>query len=388
MTRNSSGNQNSGINTLRGISILSVILLHINIRVPFSETLLGSSMPNMIYKVLFWSGFYGVCIFFVISGFLISTSALNKWGSLPDIKPGGFYSMRFARIIPLLISLLVVLSFLHLGGINGFVINPEQTSLGRSIFAALTFHINLLEIQTGYLPGPWDILWSLSIEEVFYLFFPLLCFLIRKEWQFIAIMAIFLIISPFARTFLFTGNELSDRNYLAYMDAIALGCIAALITRRISLNKISLNIIALTGWGLFLLVFIFRTFVYNIGLTKIGLNISLLSVGTALILIWMQNRHLNGEQKPSPFTGLLRFMGRNSYEVYLTHMFVVFILVEVFNLLKFDGEWTWMLYFSAILISGILGELVARYFSNPVNVALRKKFKYTRTPGIPDRSSR
>jgi len=167
MIGNSSVSQNSGINTLRGISILSVILLHINIRVPFSETLLGSSMPNMIYKVLFWSGFYGVCIFFVISGFLISTSALNKWGSLPDIKPGGFYSMRFARIIPLLVSLLVVLSFLHLEGIKGFVINPEQTSLGRSIFAALTFHINLLEIQTGYLPGPWDILWSLSIEEVF-----------------------------------------------------------------------------------------------------------------------------------------------------------------------------------------------------------------------------
>jgi peptidoglycan/LPS O-acetylase OafA/YrhL len=332
-------------------------------------------MPKMIYKILFWSGFYGVCIFFVISGFLITTSALNKWGSLPNLKPGGFYSMRFSRIIPLLVSLLLVLSLLHLAGINGFVINPAQASLGRSIFAALTFHINMLEIKVGYLPGSWDILWSLSIEEVFYLFFPLLCFVLRKEWHFGAIISVFLIISPFARTVWFPGNDLSDRNYFAYMDAIALGCISAIFTKRIEISKTSLIVISIVGWGLFLMVMIFRTFVHNLGLTEIGLNVSLLAFGTALILIWMQKRLLNGQQKPSRFTGFLRFLGRNSYEVYLTHMFVVFILVKEYNVLKLRGEWAWVLYFLAILISGILGELVARYFSNPANNYLRERLK-------------
>jgi len=322
---------------------------------------------------MFWSGYYGVCIFFVISGFLITTSALNKWGSLPEVKLQGFYYMRFARIIPLLFSLLLVLSLLHIAGIKGFTIDTDRTSLGRSVFAALTFHINWLELKTGYLPASWDILWSLSIEEAFYLFFPLLCLLIKKEWQFIAIAASLLIISPYARTMLFPGNELADRNYLAYMDAIALGCIASIITRRVKTGNISLNIIAITGWGLFLMVFIFRTFVFNLGLTKTGLNVTLLAIGTALILVVMQKRHESGQQTPSRFTAFLRFLGRNSYEVYLTHMFVVFSLVGIYKILNLNGEWTWLLYILAVLVSGILGELVARYFSNPMNVSIRNR---------------
>ena len=375
MPEHRDNSQNSGINTLRGVAILSVILLHLNTRIQFSETCAGNMMPKMIYKILFWSGFYGVCIFFVISGFLITTSALKKWGSLPQIKLTGFYSIRFARIIPLLIALLTILSVLHLAGINGFVIDPSRTSLGKSIFAALTFRINVLEIKTGYLPAAWDLLWSLSIEEVFYLFFPILCFLVRKEWQFAAVITVFLAISPLARTVWATGNELSDRNYLAYMDAIALGCIAAIFTKRVEIKETLLTVLSVTGWGLFLLVMIFRTFVYNSGLTKIGMNISLLSLGTALILVVMQKRFLNGQMNTSRLTGLLRFMGRNSYEVYLTHMFVVYILVKEYTAMKLTGEWVWVLYISVILISALLGEIVSRYFSTPANILLREKFK-------------
>ena len=207
---------NSGIDALRGIAILSVILLHINIRIPFSETFIGSILPNSVYKILFWSGYYGVCIFFVISGFLITTSTLQKWDMLPHVSLRGFYAMRFARIAPLLIVLILVLSFLHLAQVPGFVIDPKQTSLGRTVVAALTFHINYLEMQSGYLPASWDILWSLSIEEVFYLFFPLVCIFIGKEKYFTILVIAFLILSPFARTVWYPGNELADRNYFAY----------------------------------------------------------------------------------------------------------------------------------------------------------------------------
>lgn len=366
---------NSGIDALRGIAILSVILLHINIRVPFSETYLGGMLPGMIYKILFWSGYYGVCIFFVISGFLITTSALHKWETLPNISLRGFYAMRFARIVPLLIGLILVLSFLHLAGISGFVINPAQTSLGRTILAALTFHINWLEISTGYLPASWDILWSLSIEEFFYLFFPAVCILIGKEKYFVFIVIAFLIISPFARTVWYPGNELADRNYFAYLDALSLGCIAALAAKRIELSKQALNAVAITGWGLFLLVLVFRKWVSALGLTNIGLNVTFLAIGTALVLIWMQKRFVSGQQIPSRFTGYLRFLGRNSYEVYLTHMFVVFIFVEGYHTLKLSGEWAWALYLTVLLFSGVLGELVARYFSNPLNNRLRERFR-------------
>ena len=365
---------NSGIDMLRGLAILSVILLHINIRIPFSGTYAGSILPSAVYKILFWSGYYGVCIFFVISGFLITTSTLSKWDSLPKISIRGFYAIRFARIVPLLLGLIVILSMLHLAGITDYVIDPARTSLGRTIFAAITFHINLLEINTGYLPASWDILWSLSIEEVFYLFFPIVCLLIGKEKNFAILVIIFLIISPLARTFWHPENEMADRNHFAYLDALSLGCMAALIAKRININKTALTTIAIAGWGLFLFVTIFRKWFSLFGLTTIGLNVTFLAIGTALVLIWMQQRFIGGKQVSSRFTGLLRFLGRNSYEVYLTHMFVILLLVEGFNALNLTGEWVWILYISSVAISGFVGELVARYFSNPLNIRIREYF--------------
>jgi peptidoglycan/LPS O-acetylase OafA/YrhL len=283
--------------------------------------------------------------------------------------------MRFARIMPLLIGLLLILSFLHFAGVTGFVIDPEQTSLGRAIVAALTFHINLLEIQTGYLPASWDILWTLSIEEFFYLFFPVACLLIGKERNFIVLVIIFLIVSPFARIVLYPGNDLADHNHFAYLDALSLGCTAALIAKRTVISKRVLTAIAITGWSMVLFVMLFRKWVSALGLSKTSLNVTVLVIGTALVLIWMQKRYVNGQQIPSRFTGFLRFLGSNSYEVYLTHMFVVFCFVEVFNMMKLSGEWVWILYISIVVVSGILGVLVARYFSNPLNIFLRERYK-------------
>lgn len=283
--------------------------------------------------------------------------------------------MRMSRIMPLLLLLLIPLSILHLSGTNGYVINPERTTLGRSVFAALTFHVNLLEIKVGYLPGPWDILWSLSIEEVFYLFFPLLCFFCRKEWHFVALVSIFLIISPFARTTWYPGNDLGDRNHFAYLDAISLGCIAALVAKKVQLNKPLLTWTAVVGWTLFLLVMVFRKWVSILGLTKIGLNITLLAIGTGLILIWMQKLFVNGNFKPSKYTLPLRYLGKNSYEIYLTHMFVVILLTSLFKSFNLAGEWIWVLYITAIIFSAFLGDSVARFFSNPVNLGLRLKLR-------------
>ena len=80
-----------------------------------------------------------------------------------------------ADSVSLLLLLLAILSTLHLAQVRNFAIKPATASLGRALFAALTFQVNVLEADHGYLPGSWDILWSLSVEEMFYLFFPLLC---------------------------------------------------------------------------------------------------------------------------------------------------------------------------------------------------------------------
>src|SRR5258708_11927745 len=189
-------------------------------------------------RVLFWNGYYGVRVLFVNYGFLIQWWTLKRWGNLNLIGHRQLYTMRFARIVPCLVGLLVILAIADRMGVPRFTVNMQHTSLWRALFAALTFHINWLEARTGYLPGAWDVLWSLSVEELFYVFFPLLCKWTRKEAALIALLGVFVVVGPFAR--MLTNNGLwSEYGYLQSMDGIPLGCLApsAPATTRFSLKQ-------------------------------------------------------------------------------------------------------------------------------------------------------
>lgn len=118
--------RNFGIDILRGISILAVLLLHLNLRIDFKQTWLGASLPRPWFNLFFWSGFHGVALFFVISGFLITLSSLKKWESLPEMNARAFYLYRFARIMPLLSALLLVLGIRHGLQVPNFTLNPEK----------------------------------------------------------------------------------------------------------------------------------------------------------------------------------------------------------------------------------------------------------------------
>lgn len=366
--------RNVGIDMLRGFSIFTVILLHLNIHFGFSDSFLKAILPKKLFSVLFWSGFYGVVVFFTLSGFLITTSILKKWGNLSKINVKTFYWLRFSRIIPLLVLLLIVLSILHITNVEGFVINPEQTSLSRAIFSALTFHINWLEIKVGYLPANWDVLWSISIEESFYLVFPILCLFLKREWQFVIALVLFLILSPWARTQLYLGNELADKNHLAFLDAIALGCMTTILIKKITLSKWLNWTFLILGWSMVVLIFVFRGFVYKAGIVDLGLNITILSLGISLILFWMHENHRSGNEKDYKAFRWLRHMGVYSYEIYLTHMFVVIFGVQVFKDLSLDVNWLIPYSLLLIVISYFLGKTIFHKFSEPVNMWLRNKW--------------
>lgn len=365
--------RNVGIDVLRGISILVVILLHLNIRFGISNTFIKEILPKKLFSLLFWSGFYGVVVFFTLSGFLITNSIIKKWGSLSKINLKRFYWLRFSRIMPLLTVLLVVLSILHIAGVRGFVINPEQTSLARAIFSTLTFHTNWLEIQVGYLPANWDVLWSISIEETFYLFFPIICLFLKKEWQFVIILALFLVVSPWARTSLFEGNELADKNHLAFIDSIALGCMTAIIASKLTFTKRWNQAFLIIGWLMVVLIFVYKGFVYKLGIASIGLNVTILSIGVSLILLWMHENHRSGKEKNRRVYSWLRHMGIYSYEIYLTHMFVVILSASLFGKLELGVNWLIPFLVLSIVASYLLGKIIFKYFSEPINQKLRKK---------------
>lgn len=362
--------RNDGIDLIRGIFIISVILLHTNLLIPFNHSPIGNLLSQQIFNIIFRSGYYGVMIFFVVSGFLITKTSINRWGNLSNIRSSQFYRIRFARIAPCLIGLLVILSLLDLASVKGFTITT--TSLEQAIFSALTFHINWLEAKTGYLPASWDVLWSLSVEEMFYIFFPLLCLLVTNKNVFTLIMITFIVLGPFARS-VFSDNDIwSDHSYLSCMDGIAMGCLAALYISKFKINYKSSLFFFLTGLALFLFIFIFRKQAYHLGLSKLGLNVTVLEIGIAFVLIAMHNWFVLQKNKGSQMTALFRWFGRNSYEIYLTHMFVILIITDIFLNTNTSFQFEWLLYMAIIIFSGALGHLIAKYYSEPLNRILIK----------------
>lgn len=162
MLNNSHLKYRPDIDGLRALAILLVIIFH-------------------AYPKLLRGGFIGVDIFFVISGYLITTIIL-KGLNQDDFSLLDFYSRRIKRIFP---ALIVVLTFCLISG--WFILLAEEYRfLGKHI-ASGAFYISnfILESESGYFDTEAELkpllhLWSLSIEEQFYLVFPVLLILVFR----------------------------------------------------------------------------------------------------------------------------------------------------------------------------------------------------------------
>jgi peptidoglycan/LPS O-acetylase OafA/YrhL len=361
-----------GIDLLRGLAIFFVLMNHVNVRLAMAKVPYTAGLPEQLVSTLVWKGQYGVQMFFALSGFLITTTALRRWGSLSRVNVRDFYVLRFARIAPLLLLLLLVLSGLHFAHLSDFEVSDRTGGLGRALLAALTFHLNVLEAHRGYLPANWDILWSLSVEEMFYLGFPLLCRVLGGGRLLTGLLLGFAVVGPFARTQFSPDNELwQEYSYLGGMDAIALGCLAAKLSFGAALSQRSLRVLGTLGTATVVFIFCFSMFGSSLGLGRSGTRFTLLALGTCMIAVAASQ---SGWRSPK-FAAPVLLMGQRSYEIYLTHMFVVFAL---FNLFVFGGKLLGtvpLLFVTAIVCAAVLGDLVARFYSEPMNWLLRRQWR-------------
>ena len=221
-----------------------------------------------------------------MSGFLIISTALRRWSILSNLSLRDFYLLRFAPIAPMLLALLAVLTVLHYANVSPFVVSEKTGGIDRALLAALTLHVNVLQAQHGWLPANWGVLWSLSVEEMVYLFFPVVALIFSRRNLFPAILLCFVALGPFAAQYSREEMTFGQSNpYLGSMDAIALGCLTALLVRRVSFSRLMLRAFAVTGAALIVSILFGLRLFYGPLITKPGLDMTIIALGTCLIRI-------------------------------------------------------------------------------------------------------
>ena len=321
-------------------------------------------------RALIYNGNYGVTLFFVISGFLITSMSLSRWGTLEQIKPRLFYTYRFARIAPSLVLVLAIIVLLGCLGVPYFTNTDGGHHLPASFFviavaSVLSFWHNVLMQSQGWFNYCLNIYWSLSVEEVFYLAFPVAFLVLRRNWLFVLACLALIIYAPIYRAVHIDNEMYWECGYAACFDAIALGCLTALLARRwtpAGRRAGFMRAIAALGFVATYLNGIDGHEVF--GFSAIALSASLYLLASA--------RDTGPSLATGRLTKPLRWLGRHSYELYLFHIVVLALMRNVFA----RGElapWAWGLWLTLfILLSTLVAYLVARYVSEPANQAIRQ----------------
>ena len=216
---------------LRGVAILLVICVHY-IR---SQGPTGGPITTFLQKFLAL-GWSGVDLFFVLSGFLIGGILLDARASPNYFKT--FYARRFFRIIPLYygwIALYVLLLTFGSHVVQKHSLAGRPETVGLIVYVHLVFLQNLLPISTLGLAGVWfSQMWSLAVEEHFYLVCPFVVRMLSNRRLYFALVAVSAA-SLFLRVVLRSATHVrADWVYIATpcrADTLAIGVLAALLWR-------------------------------------------------------------------------------------------------------------------------------------------------------------
>lgn len=364
------GVRDGRIDVLRGVSILLVLLHHFDIAYGLDDTLLSRVFGQASVHAVVRNGNYAVTMFFAISGFLITSNAFARWGELRRIDARAFYRLRIARIVPCLLLLLVVVNALAGLGLDMFANHAEAgppVSLWRVDLAALTFSMNaLMATPAGWVNYALCVLWSLSVEEVFYLSFPLACLVLRRPALLAAFWAAFIVTGPIWRALHQDDEAQFLYAYPASFDAIAIGCCAALLARRRTLggawDSAVRPVVILAMAVLYLAASIAVTNVWGV---------TLMASGTAFLLISARHRPRGSPTPRSRVVATVEWCGRLSYELYLFHLVVLGLIRTVFPNRQAVGDEKLVLLAAFLALSAGLAAIIATTFSGPLNRTLR-----------------
>jgi len=291
---------------LRGLAILWVVLYHCD------PLLKGTWM----HRVAEW-GWAGVNIFFVLSGFLITSNLLGTRD-----KPHYFHNFHARRALRIWPVYALVLAVVYLNapwfiGTNASVMGAIKAA---PWLAYIFFVQNLFHLALPPAIGP---TWALAVEEQYYfLWAPLVRFL-RRPWMLATVLTAALVCSPLLR--LGVHPWLTPTHTLIHLDGIALGSLLALGIYTLRLSR---RVWLCAGLGAFVLgIFAAATFAGGTAFLDSALTLGFAGGVLALMATTGARNPLSALLR----RGLLAFYGRISYGLYMTHI-MAFIFFGWFDL--------------------------------------------------------
>ena len=358
-----SPSRNPYVDVLRGFSILVVVFGHFSATCgPFTAPWV---VPIEFIRDLGRNNVFGVTIFFVVSGYLITTTSIQRFGRLGDMKLRDFYVYRASRILPVLL-LLTALNLLCLyAGAADFALNRD-VPLGRLLAYLFTFRFNVLYLNGGAVLAAWAVLWSLAIEEVFYLGYPLLCRALRRDGLIVAALVAFIVLGPIVRH---RDGWSGLYSYTGCFDQLAFGCLAGLAARRLQSTPWFER--AATASLAFGAVIVFTLYFARDARADAYWVVapSGIAVGVALFLIGSSTWKPSFSRMPWWLRApTLRLMGVLSYELYLFHMPLYLLLKHVSADVRTHTAGTLPrdVAFAVVLpLLLALGVVLAKYFGQP-----------------------
>jgi peptidoglycan/LPS O-acetylase OafA/YrhL len=291
------------IDGLRAVAVLSVLGFHLDIK-----ALSG--------------GFVGVDVFFVISGFLISSIIVSEIAA-SQFSIISFYERRIRRIFPAFFAMLIAVSAFSIV----YLLPAELAQGAQSMIAALTSLANFYFWQhSGYFEAPTSQpllhTWSLSVEEQFYLFFPVfLVFVHRYFPQRLKAAVVSLFMASLLASVIIVEKDPTTAFYMPYTRGweLLLGTILSLRILPRLRAAWQRNLATLTGAGLIA----YAVGTYSSTMQFPGLSALLPCLGAALIILGGQGgSSLVGavlSWRPMVFVGLI------SYSLYLWHWPVIYL---------------------------------------------------------------
>jgi len=329
------------IDGLRAISILLVVAYH--------------AIPSLVP-----GGFIGVDVFFVISGFLI-TKIISGEIAIGLFSVASFYARRVRRIFPALITVLAATA-----AVGWFVLLPDQFELfGKNLIASVLFANNLFQLtQAGYFAAaaadnPLLHLWSLGIEEQFYIFWPLVLLLIAhapRSRLWIGLLAAASFCASF--TLFFGLKDWAFYSPVARAWELLVGCLLADVELSKQRASALANIFSTTG----LIALVASALLLNSDSPFSGGYAILPVLGAALILA-SPNSSINRRLLSAP---LLVWIGLISYPLYLWH----WPLLSYLGILR-NGVPNFLEIWLAVIVAVILSVITYRLVELPLRHATR-----------------